>query len=179
MFWVHVHYWHWLVLIPTCVRSCWFCTHRNIEDHGLPTRFISPTQLPHLYYFKTHILVLKFVRKSRIRIFLVKVGILVLTSLDLEKKGLNLMYSVLLWKKGVHCGWKVSVLPQKRGFILDWKVSVLSWKGSHFELRSQCFATKKGVIFKLENKDGYHFFQWVREPGSPHMTIVYGYDRMV
>ncbi len=25
---------------------------------------------------------------------------------------------------------------------------------------------KKGVIFKLENKDGYHFFKWVREPGS-------------
>ncbi len=35
-----------------------------------------------------------------------------------------------------------------------------------FELKSQCFATKKGVIFKLENKDGYHFFQRVREPGE-------------
>ncbi len=32
-------------------------------------------------------------------------------------------------------------------------------------MKSQCFATKKGVIFKLENKDGYYFFQWVREPG--------------
>ncbi len=40
---------------------------------------------------------------------------------------------------GGHLAWKVSVLPQKRG---------------RFELKSQCFATKKGVIFKLENKDG-------------------------
>ncbi len=38
-------------------------------------------------------------------------------------------------------------------------------KRGRFELKSQCFATKKGVIFKLETKDGYHFFYWVREPG--------------
>ncbi len=53
-------------------------------------------------------------------------------------------------KKGVHLGWEVSILSRKRG---------------QFDLKSQCFATKKGVIFKLENKDGYHFFQWVRELG--------------
>ncbi len=53
-------------------------------------------------------------------------------------------------------------------------------KEVNFGLKSQCFiakkgsfwaeksvfCSKKGVIFKLENKDGYHLFQWVREPGS-------------
>ncbi len=73
-------------------------------------------------------------------------------------------------KKGVNLGWKVSVLPQKKGFILDWQVSVLSQKRGCFELKGQCFATKKGVIFKLENKDGYHFFQWMREPGLNHTS---------
>ncbi len=31
-------------------------------------------------------------------------------------------------------------------------------KGS-FGAEKSVFAAKKGVIFKLENKDGYHFFQ--------------------
>ncbi len=78
------------------------------------------------------------------------------------------MFNALLWTWGVHLGWKVSVLPQKRRFILDWKVGVLSRKRVHFELKNKCFSTKKGVIFKLENKDGYYFFQWVREPLSSH-----------
>ncbi len=106
-----------------------------------------------------------FLRKSRICFFLEKGGILVLTSVNLEKKGLILMSSVL-YEKGGSFRLKSQCLPQKRGFILDWKVSVLSRKRGRFELKSQCFATKKRVIFKLENKDGYHFFQWVREPGS-------------
>ncbi len=102
-----------------------------------------------------------------------KRGILVLTSVNLEKRGLILMCSVYC-EKGVYLGWKVSVLPQKRGFILDWKVSVLSWKGGCFELKSQVFCCKKEVIFKLKNKDGYHFFQWVRELGfyvCPFKTV--------
>ncbi len=55
----------------------------------------------HPYYFTTRNLVLKFVnkgyflRKSWIRIFLEKGGILVLTSLNLEKKGLIVMFSIL------------------------------------------------------------------------------------
>ncbi len=35
-----------------------------------------------------------------------------------------------------------------------------------FSAEKSVFCHKKGVIFKLENKDGYHFFQWVREPGE-------------
>ncbi len=52
--------------------------------------FWTNTQLPHSYYFTTRNLVLKFVnkgdflRKSWIRIFLEKGGILVLTFLNLE-----------------------------------------------------------------------------------------------
>ena len=38
-------------------------------------------------------------------------------------------------------------------------------KGVHFGWKSQCFAAKKGVIFKPENRCGYHLFIGVREPG--------------
>ncbi len=57
-------------------------------------------------------------------------------------------------------------------------------KGVHFGLKSQCkkgsfelkcqrFATKKWVIFKLENKDGYNFFP-VNEGawGGASITVV-------
>ncbi len=98
-----------------------------------------------------------FLRKSRIHIFIEKGGILVITSLNLEEKGLILMFSILPWKKGVHFGWKVSVLPKKQGFILDWKVSVLSWKRSHLELRSQCFATKRRSFSNWRTRMGTTF----------------------
>ncbi len=58
-------------------------------------------QLPRSFYFTTCILVLKFVnnevflRKSRIRIFLEKGGILVLNFVNLEKKRLFFMSSFL------------------------------------------------------------------------------------
>ncbi len=74
-------------------------------------------------------------------------------------------------KKEVHLGWKDSVLPWKRGFILDRKVSVLSRKRACFELKKKV-CCKKGVIFKLVNKDGYYFFQWVSEPGSYMVTHI-------
>ncbi len=49
-------------------------------------------------------------------------------------------------KKGVHLGWKVSVLPQKAG---------------HFGLKSQCFITKKGSFWAEKSlfccKKGGHF----------------------
>ncbi len=73
------------------------------------------------------------------------------------RKGGYFLCPVFYHENGVHLGWKVIVLPQKRGFILDWKDSVLLRKRDRFELKSQCFAAKKGVIFKLENKDGYLF----------------------
>ncbi len=52
--------------------------------------------------------------------------------------------SVFYYKKGVYFGLKSQCFIAKR-FL--------------FELKSQRFAPKKGVIFKLENKDGYHFLQ--------------------
>ncbi len=110
---------------------------------GLMKYYINQkAQLPHTYYFTTHILVLKFVNKvvfwggkSRIHIFLEKGGILVLTFMNLEKNGLFLISSFLPWKGGLiwaeksvfYCkkwvilSWKVSVLPQKRGSFSNWR----------------------------------------------------------
>ncbi len=134
-------------------------------------------QLPHSYYFTTHILVLKFVNKQvfykeiQDSHFPRKRGYFGTHLLECGEKGVNFDVQCFTGKMGVHLGWKVSVLPQKRGFILDWKVSVLSWKRGCFELKSQCFDPKKGVIFKLENKDGYHFFQWESEQGQKQLTM--------
>ncbi len=127
-------------------------------------------KLPHSYYFTTCILVLKFTNKG---VYLEEIqdshfprkGIFWYQSLWIGEKGVNFDVQCFTVKMRVHLGWKVSVLPQKRGLILDWRVSVLLRKRGRFKPKSQCFAIKKGVIFKLENKDGYHFFQWVREPG--------------
>ncbi len=148
--------------------------------HPLPIQEIyPPSQLPHSYYFTTHILVLKFANKGvffeeiqdlhfhRKRVYFgTHVG-------EFGGKGVNFDVQCFTVKKGVHLDWNITVLPQKRGFILDYKVSVLSRKRGRFELKSQCFAAKKGVIFKLENKDGYHFFQWMREPGIPPQLTHY------
>ncbi len=60
-------------------------------------------------------------------------------------------------ERGVHLGWQVSVLPQKRGFILDWKVSALSQKRGRFELKSQCFATKRGSFSNWRTRIGTIF----------------------
>ncbi len=63
------------------------------------------------------------------RIFLEKKGgILVLTSVNFDKKGLIFMSSVLLWKMG---------------FIWAEKSMFSAKKGVHFGLKSQCFITKK------------------------------------
>ncbi len=128
---------------------------------------MSTPQLPHSYYFTTRILVLKFTKKG---VFMGKIQDSHFPRkreyfMNVDKKGLILMSSILLWKWGFIWAEK-SVFCWKKGLIFDWKVSVLSWKRGCFELKSQCFAAKKGVIFKLENKDVYHLFQWVREPGS-------------
>ncbi len=87
-----------------------------------------------------------FLRKSRIRIFLEKGGILVLTSVNLGKNWLFFMSIVLPWKggfiwadksvfyhkKGFILDWK-SVLYRKKGVVLSWKVTVLPQKGGHFQ----------------------------------------------
>ncbi len=96
------------------------------------------SKLPHLYYFTTRILVLKFDKgvflwESKIRIFLEKGDILVLTSLNLEKKGLILMSSVLPWKRGFIWAEK-PVCYYKKGLI-------------HFGLKSQCFIVKKRLFW--------------------------------
>ncbi len=104
--------------------------------------------------------------KSRIRIFIEKRGILVLASLNLEEKGLILMFSVLLWKQGVYLGWKVSVLTQKGGSFWTEKSVFYREKRVVLSRKVSVLPQNKGVIFKLENKDGYHFFQWMKEPGS-------------
>ncbi len=174
---LHESWWYlkldvWLPLIPEHINILPTVEHVILPDNfnhwmSLPPFKITCTniwsQLPHSYYFTRRILVLKFVNKGvffeeiRIRIFLEKGGILVLTSMNLEKKGLFFMSSVLPWKGGFIWANKSvfylkeggsfwtqkSVLHRKKGVVLNWKVSV--------------FAAKKGVIFKLENKDGYHF----------------------
>ncbi len=139
--------------------------------------FIS--KLPHSYYFTTRILFLKFVNKG---VFFEEIQDSHFPrkreyfGTHLGDKGVIFDVQCFTVKRGIHLGWKVSVLLQKRGSVWTEK-SVLSrqrgyfwWpvfyreKGSSFRLESQCLAVKKEVIFKLEHKDGYHFFQWVREP---------------
>ncbi len=147
-------------------------------------------QLPHSYYFTTRILVLKFankgcfLRKSRIHIFLEKRDILVLNSLNLEKKGLILMSSVYC-ENGIHLGWKVCFTTKKGGFILDWKVRVLlrkgvvlSWKLSVLPQKRGSFSnwrTKMGTTFSSEweswgptHRENHHIYLVT---GSNHMDI--------
>ncbi len=133
-------------------------------------------QLLHTYYFTTPILVLKF---PNIGVFFEEIqdshfprkrGYFSTHLHEFGEKGFNVDVQCFTVKMGVHLAWKVSVLPQKRGFILDWKVSVLLRKRGRFELKS-LFCFKKGGNFKLENKDGYHFFQWVRELGVFMVTF--------
>ncbi len=59
-------------------------------------------------------------------------------------------------KKGVNFGQKSQYFITKKGL---------------FWAKKSVFCCKKGVIFKLENKHGYHFFQWVREPGEKYCII--------
>ncbi len=54
-------------------------------------------------------------------------------------------------------GLKSQCFTAKRGSFWTEK-SLFYCKKGCFELKSQCFVTKQGVIFKLEDKDGYYFF---------------------
>ncbi len=68
-------------------------------------------------------------------------------------------------------------MKKKKRFIWAEKSVFYYTKGVHFGQKSQCFIMRNGsfwaeksvlpqkvVIFKLESKDGYHFFKWVRGP---------------
>ncbi len=88
-------------------------------------------QLPHSHYFTTRILVLKFTNKGVLfeeikdSHFPRKGGILVLISMNLEKKGAN---------------FDVQCFTVKRVFSCS------------FGLKSQCFTTKKWVHFELKSR---------------------------
>ncbi len=104
-------------------------------------------QLPHSYYFAKHILVLKFLNKGIVfeeiqdSHFPRKSGYFGTHLHEFGEKGVIFYVQCFTVKRGVHLGGKVSVLLRKRG---------------RFELKSRVLP-QKGVIFKLENKDGYHF----------------------
>ncbi len=134
-------------------------------------------QLPHSYYFTTRTLVLKFVNKG---VFLEEIQ----DSHFQRKRGYFGTHLDEFGEKGII--FDVQCFTVKRGFIWAKKSVFYRKKGVRFGLKNQCFITKKGsfwaeksvfcckkkgVIFKLENKDGYHFFQWVREPGLVHLIL--------
>ncbi len=126
-------------------------------------------QVPHSYYFTTRILVLKFANKGvffeeiqdshfhRKRgyfgIHLCKFGEkgVIFQCFSVKRGLIWAEKSVLYYKKGGSFWSEKSVFYREKEVVLSWKVK---W-----------FAAKKGVIFKMETKDGYHFFQWVRELG--------------
>ncbi len=106
-----------------------------------------------------------FFRKSRIRIFLEKGGYFGTPLREFEEKGVNFYVSVLLWKWRGTFGLKSQCLSTKKGVNFGLKCQCYITKKGSFWAEKSVFCHKKGVIFKLQNKDGYHFFQWVREPG--------------
>ncbi len=105
-----------------------------------------PNQLPHSYYFTTPILVLKKFEEIQDSHFPRKGGILVLASVNLEKKGLILMSSIYC-ENGGSFGLKSQCFTAK--------------KGVNFELKSQCFIAKKGSFWAEKSvfccKKGGHF----------------------
>ncbi len=130
-------------------------------------------QLPHSYYFTTRILVLKFankgcfLRKSRIHIFLEKRDILVLNSLNLEKKGLILMSSVYC-ENGIHLGWKVCVLPPKKGGSFWTEKSVFYCEKGSFWAENSVFCHKKGGHFQTGEQRWVPLFPVSERAGGPH-----------
>ncbi len=95
-------------------------------------------------------------RKSRIRIFLEKRGYFGNHLREFGEKGVNFDIQCFTLKNGGSFGMKRQCFTTKKKSVFYHE------KGVVFELKSQCFVTKKKkkkVIFKLENKDGYHFFQ--------------------
>ncbi len=122
--------------------------------------WINFSQLPHSYYFTTHILVLKFVNEG---VFFEEIQ-------DWHFPRKREYFGTHLREFWEKVNFYVQCFTVKKGFIWAEKSVFYCKRGVHFGLNIQCFIAKrgsfwakKGVIFKLENKDGYHFFQWVRE----------------
>ncbi len=110
-------------------------------------------QLPHSYYFTTRILVVKFANKV---LFLKeiqdshfprKVGYFGTHLRKFGEKGVNFDIQYFTMNKGVHLGWKVTVLPQTRWFILIWKVCFIMKKG-WFWAEKSVFCHKIGGHFQ-------------------------------
>ncbi len=130
------------------------------------THVMHMSKLSHSYCFTTCILVLKFKNKwvffeeIKESHFPRKGGILVLTSVNLEKKGVILMSSVLPWKGGFiwakksvfyskkrRSSWtEKSVLYREKGVVLSWKVSALTQKRGSFSN----WRTRMGTTFSSE-----------------------------
>ncbi len=162
---------NWIVMSQISVeRPRWLNSSNSSKFYQKPMVEplidVTKSQLPQSNYFTTRILVLKFVNKGVIfwgnpgfAFSYKNGGILVITFVNLEKKGVFFMSSVLPWTGG-SLGLKVIVLPQKRGFILDWKVSVLSrkgvvlsWKFSVLQQKKRSFSnsrTRMDTIFSSE-----------------------------
>ncbi len=116
--------------IKTIGRQVWY----SVRD--------TSSQLPHSYYFITHILVLKFTNKGvffeeiQDSHFLRKRGYFGTHLREFGEKGGNFDVQCFTMKRGGSFGLKVCVLPQK--------------KGVHLGLKSQCFIAKRGQ-FELKS----------------------------
>ncbi len=154
-----LHLWDYLMVSCDIKRdSPWGLLRKKGE------KTLCNSQLPHSYYFTTHILVLKFankgviLRKSRIRIFLEEGGILVLTSMNLEKKGLILISSVLLWKWGFIWAEKSVFYHEKGGSFWTEKSVFYREKGAVWAEKS-VFCRKKGGNFQTGEQGWVPLFQ--------------------
>ncbi len=135
-------------------------------------------QLPHSYYFTSRIIVLKFANKG---VFFEEIqdlhfhrkrGYFSTHLREFGEKRVNFDVQCFTVKKKVHLGWKVKCFTAKMGVHFGLKSQVFYCLKGVVLRRKVCFTAKKGDIFKLENKDGYHYFQWVRELGmSPNYFI--------
>ncbi len=145
--WVHIHW-----TLSWCNKSAHHTPACQQPSSVLSTL---PSSLTHTTLFTTRILVLKFVNEGVIleeihdSHFPRKRGILVLTSVNLEKNGLYFNSSVLQWKS------------LKRVFIWAEKSVFYCKKGVHFELKSQYFIVKNGLFSDEKSvfchKKGGHF----------------------
>ncbi len=138
--------------------------------------------VPHSYYYTTCILVLKFTNK---RVFFEEIkdshfrkkgGILVLTSQNLEKKGL-ILSPMFYHEKRVHWGIFWYSPPRIWRKRLNFEPNVLPWKKGSLGLKSQCFIMKK-VSFWAEkwvfcHKEGHHF-QTVEQGWVPLFPVSEG-----
>ncbi len=142
-------------------------------------------KLPHLYmyYFTTPILILKFTNEGvsfeefqeshfpRKKVYF---------GTHLREFGEKMDYfwcPVFYCENGGSFGLKSQRFTTKKGVHFELKSQCFIAKRGYFELKSQCFATKGGN-FQTGGQDGYHFLQWVREPGLGPSFIMYYYAQL-